>query len=82
MHTLRTIRTNKGYTQQFIGQKLKMTKSGYHMIEAGKRTISYATAVEIAKLFNARPDDIFYDDFVNKDSIYENDIFAGNGKGS
>lgn len=62
---LRKMRLEKNYTMQNIADMLGISKSFYSQIENGNRTLTYKMAVSIAKIFNKKPDYIFYCD-VNK----------------
>lgn len=62
---LRKMRLEKKYTMQNIADMLGISKSFYSQIENGNRTLTYKMAVSIAKIFNKKPDYIFYCD-VNK----------------
>jgi putative transcriptional regulator len=45
---------------------LDISKAFYWQIENKKRTLSYKMAVKIASIFHKLPDEIFYDEFKNK----------------
>lgn len=62
---LKCIRKNKNYTYQYVADKLKISKTFYWHIESGTRRLSYHMAFDIAKIFNMKPDDLFYKDFKN-----------------
>ena len=59
---LKKIREEKGYTSDYISKELNISKAFYSQIENGKRRLSYDMAVNISKLFNMKPDELFYDD--------------------
>ena len=63
MNNLIKIRKKYKYTCAFMADKLKISKPFYWQIENKKRKLSYDMAVKIAKIFDMRPDDIFYNDF-------------------
>ena len=65
MLKLKKKRQAKGYSCQYMANKLDMSKSFYWQLENYKRRLAYDTAVEIANIFNSKPDDIFYEDFKN-----------------
>ena len=67
MHELKRIRRMHKLTHQDMAEKLKISKAFYWQIENGKRRLSYQMAVKIAKIFNMKPDEIFYEEFKNKD---------------
>ena len=59
---LRQMRLEKKYTMQNMADMLGISKSFYSQIEKGNRTLTYKMAVSIAKIFNKKPDYIFYND--------------------
>ena len=63
MNKLEEYRKNNKLSCQDMADKLNISKSFYWQIEKGKRRLSYATACEIAKIFNVKPDAIFYEDY-------------------
>ncbi len=67
MDELKAIRAKNGYTCEYMANHLNISKPFYWQIENGKRRLSYGMAVKIAKIFNMKPDDIFYENFKNKD---------------
>ena len=60
-------RLSKGWSCAEVSKKLGMSKTFYWQIEHGDRKLTYILAVKIAKLFNAKPDALFYDEFKNID---------------
>jgi putative transcriptional regulator len=64
MEKLKKLREVKRLSCQDMADKLKMSKSFYWQIENSKRRLSYITAMKIAKIFNMKPDDIFYNDLI------------------
>jgi putative transcriptional regulator len=67
LEKLKNLRIKNGYTHQDMANFLSISKSFYWQIECDKRTLSYRMAVKISRIFHEMPDDIFYDDFKNKD---------------
>lgn len=66
MHTkLRKLRNEKNITVYKMAEILKISPSFYTQIENNKRTLTYEMAVKIAKIFNKKPDKIFYEDYLN-----------------
>ena len=57
---LKEIRKKKGFTQKQIAEKLNITVSFYSQIENMKKRLYYDTAIQIADIFNMRPDQLFY----------------------
>ncbi|MBR3898102.1 MAG: helix-turn-helix transcriptional regulator [Bacilli bacterium] len=47
-----------------MANKLGISKTFYWQIEHGERRLSYEMAVKISNLFNLKPDDIFYKDYI------------------
>ena len=54
------IRKENNLSQYDMAKKLNMTQSYYCQIELGQKKLTYQTALKIAKIFNKKPDDIFY----------------------
>ena len=57
---LKELRISKNYTYQKMADILAMSKSQYYQIENGTRKLYYDTAIKIAKIFDLKPDDIFF----------------------
>ncbi len=57
---LKKLRMDKHYTYQKMADILAMSKSQYYKIETGERKLYYDTAIKIAKVFDLKPDDIFF----------------------
>ena len=60
MKKLKKLREQCGYSYSKIADKLKISKAYYWQIENKKRNLSYLMALKIAKVFNLKPDDLFY----------------------
>ena len=60
MNKLKELRIKFVYTYQDMADKLKISKPYYFQLENNKRRLYYQKAVEIAEIFNLKPDDIFY----------------------
>lgn len=54
-------RKKHGYTCQQMADMLHICKSYYWQLEKNNRHLYYDMAVKIAKIFNKKPDDIFFD---------------------
>jgi putative transcriptional regulator len=67
LEILRMLRLKERFTHQDMANFLNISKAFYWQIENKKRTLSYKMAVKIADVFHKRPDEIFYDEFKNKD---------------
>lgn len=60
---LRKQRLNANFSDVDMAKMLGISKSFYWQIENGKRKLKYPMAIEIAKIFGLKPDDLFYSDF-------------------
>jgi len=60
MKKLKKLREQNGYSYAVIATKLKISKAYYWQIENKKRKLSYLMAFKISKIFNLKPDDLFY----------------------
>lgn len=67
MNKLEEFRTKNNFSCQDMADKLNISKSFYWQIEKRKRRLSYITACKIAKVFNVKPDIIFYEEFKDID---------------
>lgn len=63
---LEKFRRKHNITQKELGKRLNVSKQYIWDIEDGRRTLSYKTAFNIARVLGERPDVIFLDDFKNK----------------
>jgi len=61
------LRKKNNYTHKQMAEFLKISKPYYCQLENNKRTLTYIMSYKISKIFNMKPDDIFYDT-VNKKS--------------
>jgi putative transcriptional regulator len=59
---LQKMRKDSRMTIEQMSNELNISKAFYWQIENGHRRLSYPMAVKIAKIFDNRPDSIFYDD--------------------
>ncbi len=59
---LKELRKKKGYTSQDMAEKLGISKPFYSQIENQMRRLSYDMAIQIAKIFGKKPDQIFLED--------------------
>ena len=62
---LRNLRLKAGYSLEDMSNKLGVSKAYYWQLENGGRRLYYFLAVEIAKIFNKKPDEIFYEYFID-----------------
>lgn len=63
---LQKLRMEHGYSCRQIGKMVGITGAYYCQIETGVRNLSYNLACKIAKVFNMKPDEIFYEDHIKK----------------
>lgn len=63
MNNLIKIRKMHRYTCTYMAEQLKISKPFYWQIENQKRRLSYEMAVKISKIFDMKPDEVFYVDF-------------------
>ena len=59
---LTKLRMEKGLNYREMAEILDISRVFYWQIENGKRTLTYAMAKKIAKVFNQKPDQIFYEE--------------------
>ena len=57
---LRELRLQNHYTYKDMSKRTGLSLSFYWQIENGKRNLTYENAKNIAKIFNLKPDDVFY----------------------
>jgi len=62
---LKELRIKNNLTCENMATFLNISKVFYWQIENKKRNLSYIMAAKIAKIFNKKPDDIFFDEFKN-----------------
>lgn len=67
MNELKEKRISAGYSCRKMAMKLNISKTFYWQIENNQRRMSYEMAVKIAKVFNMKPDDLFYNYFIGKE---------------
>ena len=68
MERLKELRLANGYTYQDMANFLKISKAFYWQIENQKRTLTYRMSLRIAIIFKIKPDEIFYEEFKNKEN--------------
>lgn len=68
MNALKSVRLEKGWTQQQVADKLKIAKASYANIERGTRKPSLKIAIKIQKLFQI-PIDIFVEEIGGEDEV-------------
>lgn len=67
METLKKIRLSNNYSHNDMAKMLSISKTFYWQIENNQRRLSYDMAVKISKIFNKKPDEIFYEETKNKE---------------
>ena len=65
MNKLKQIRLSHKYSMGDMALFLEISKTFYYQIESGKRRLSYLMSLKISKIFGLKPDELFYEDFVN-----------------
>lgn len=68
---LQKARLNAGFNYREMADAIGMTKSGYWMIENGKRNLNYPMAVKIALTLGTTPDSIFLGSELTKEEQEE-----------
>ena len=58
---LQHLRKRKNMSCEDMAKELGICKAYYWQIENGNRRLYYDLTLKIAKIFNLKPDDIFYD---------------------
>lgn len=66
MKKLKELRKAKKFTHQMMADYLNISKPFYWQLENGKRRLSYEMAVKISNILESKPDDIFYQEFKEK----------------
>ena len=62
MDKLKVLSKDAGLTVYDMAEKVGITASFYSQIENKRRRLFYDMAIKIAKVFDKKPDDIFYVD--------------------
>lgn len=60
---LRELRLQNNLTYLDMANQIGICKAYYWQLEHGNRRLYYEMALKIAKIFNLKPDDLFYDYF-------------------
>lgn len=67
MHNkLKETRLKHHFTSRYMAEQLKISKPFYSQLENDKRKLTYDMAIKIAKIFNLKPDKLFYEEHVNR----------------
>jgi putative transcriptional regulator len=59
---LRVLRAERGWSQAYLAERLEVSRQSVNAIETGKYDPSLPLAFRIARLFEARIEEIFQDD--------------------
>ena len=59
---LRELRAERGWSQQYLAEKLEVSRQSVNAIETGKYDPSLPLAFKLARLFGKRIEEIFEDD--------------------
>ncbi len=51
---LKTVRTEKGYSQDYVGEQLHMSQIAYHKLENGKTILKVRTLLELAVILEVK----------------------------
>lgn len=66
MEKLKECRIRNHYSFNYMAKQLGISKTYYWQLEHNQRRISYEMAIKIASIFNKKPDEIFYSEFIEK----------------
>ncbi len=62
---LTVLRKKNNLTIPDMAEKLNISTAYYSQIETKKKRLSYDMALKIGKIFNLKPDELFFEDEVN-----------------
>ncbi|MBV6716907.1 helix-turn-helix transcriptional regulator [Paenibacillus chitinolyticus] len=60
LNKIKEFRTSKGYSQEYLAEKLNVSRQTIISIEKGKYKPSLNLALKLAKIFNAQVEEIFF----------------------
>lgn len=66
LETLEQKRKEFGYSYNEISKRSGFSKSYVWQLFKGKRNLSYEHAIVLAKVFGKKPDELFYEQFVDE----------------
>lgn len=69
---LKSIMKDNKYTYEYIANALGYSKPFIWQIINNKRGLSYKNALLIARAFNMKPDELFYDSYIDNEDIKQN----------
>ncbi len=58
----RELRKQHGINLDMVAKELNVSKAYISMVETGRRSLDYEMAINMAKMFETHPDELFYDD--------------------
>ena len=73
---IQTARSNKGYTQEYVAEKIDKSIDIYRSIENGRSVGSVATLLNICNVLEITMDDVFYDLLDKKNTILDNNLYS------
>ena len=56
---IRQLRINNGWTQEYVGKKIGLTRTAVHDIETGKQNPSYKILIKLEDLFKTNHRKLF-----------------------
>lgn len=62
MEKLKELRTQHGYSYRQMAEMIGISKPFYWQIENDQRRMTYDLSIRVAKVFELKPDDIFYEE--------------------
>lgn len=72
---IQNARREKGYTQEYVSEKIDKSIDIYRSIENGRSVGSVATLLNICNVLEITMDEIFYDLLYKKDTILDNKLY-------
>lgn len=70
LERLKELREEKGYSQKYVAESIKVAQSTYTLYEGGKREPGFETLCELSRFFNVSTDYLLgLDDIRNKESL-------------
>ena len=63
---LRETRLKYNYSSKYMAEQLGISEPYYSQLENKRRNLYYEMAVRIAKIFNLKPDNLFYDEYIKR----------------
>lgn len=66
MEKLKQLRISHGYNFREMAELVGISKPFYWQLENNQRRMTYELAIQIAKVFDLKPDDIFYEELKSR----------------